>query len=162
EGYIRGVAASRHDDPTDARDIVARIEREPAIAEVDLDPGAEIHRIDDGHADVPQIPVDVAGRNVHAAAKRDGEVRVVAAHADAFLMGLERRSGRARVVIAKPDALVHEVADGLHAAPSWRYVLEQIPGDLTELVGLAVAASHQIHEAVVRQRRHRDFLSSGI
>ena len=38
--------------------------------EVYLDPGAEIHRIDDGHADVAKMAVDVTSRDVEASAKR--------------------------------------------------------------------------------------------
>ena len=42
-------------------------------------PGAEIHRIDDGHANVAEMTVDVASRNVEASAKRHGEMGEIAA-----------------------------------------------------------------------------------
>jgi hypothetical protein len=72
-------------------------------------------------------------------------------------MGLERGPRGAGVVVTENDVLVHEVADGLNAAPSRANVFEHVPGDLTQSVRLAVAAAQQIDEAIVRQFRDRDF-----
>src|SRR5215831_8113859 len=41
DGDVGGVAAARHDDAADARHVVAGVERVPAAAEIDLEPGAE-------------------------------------------------------------------------------------------------------------------------
>jgi hypothetical protein len=49
---VSRVAATRDNDPADPPRVVARIEGMPLTIEEDLDPGAEIHRIDDRHADV--------------------------------------------------------------------------------------------------------------
>jgi hypothetical protein len=95
ERDVRRVTASRDDDPSDPRHIVARIERPPRPGEEDFDPGAEIHRVDDRHADVAKMSVYVTSRNVEAAAKRHREMREIAADADTFLEGLKRRSSRA-------------------------------------------------------------------
>ena len=52
------------------------------LARKHFEPGGEIHRrIDRRDADIAEIARAVARRDVHAAAQRDGQVRVVAAHA---------------------------------------------------------------------------------
>src|SRR5207248_8175914 len=43
---IRRVAAPREQHPADARDVVARVENVPLTAEIDFEPGREIHRRD--------------------------------------------------------------------------------------------------------------------
>src|SRR5450755_4658714 len=68
---VGGIATACHQDAADPRLVVAGIERVPAAAEVDFEPGAEIHRrIVWRHADVAEISGAVARRNVHAAAQR--------------------------------------------------------------------------------------------
>jgi hypothetical protein len=58
------------------------IEGEPMPAEIDFEPGAEIHRVGRRRdADIAEIARAVAGWNVHAPAQRYCEVREVAAHA---------------------------------------------------------------------------------
>src|SRR5579863_3995261 len=69
------VAAASHDYAAYARMVVTRVFHVPPPSEKDLEPGAEIHRIDvDRNADVAEIAGAVAGGNVHAAAKRDGKM----------------------------------------------------------------------------------------
>src|SRR5450432_1805861 len=69
---IGGVAAARHDDASDARMIVPGVQGKPPPAEIDLEPGAEIHRRGiDRHADIAEITGAIARGNVHAAAERD-------------------------------------------------------------------------------------------
>ena len=41
---VGGIAPARHQDAADARRVVAGVERVPAAAEIDFEPGAEIHR----------------------------------------------------------------------------------------------------------------------
>src|SRR6202034_895164 len=83
------VAAARHQNAADARNVMARIERVPAIAEINLEPGGEIHRrLVRRDADVGEISGAIARRTVHAAAERDGEMGKVAADAAAFLVRL--------------------------------------------------------------------------
>ena len=115
EGDIRRVPASRDDDPAYAWDIVARIEFPPRPSEVHLYPGAEIHRIDDGHANVAEMAVDVASRNVEASAKRHGEMGEIAADSDPLAEGFKRRPGRSRLHIVKLDMPMHKIANRLHA-----------------------------------------------
>src|SRR6187402_3081198 len=65
---IGGVAPAGHQNAADARRVVARVEREPTAAQVDLEPGAEVHgRRRVRHADVTQVARGVARGNVHAA-----------------------------------------------------------------------------------------------
>lgn len=93
-------------------DIVARIERPPRPVEVHLDPGAEIHRVDDGHADIAKMAVHVTSRNVEASAKRHCEMSEIAAHSNPLLEGFERGSRRARLHIVELDMLMDEIARG--------------------------------------------------
>src|SRR5271167_3279832 len=90
ERDIRRVPASRDHDPANPRNVVAGIESPPRPVEEHLDPGAEIHRIDDRHANVAEMAVDVSRGNVEASAKRDGKMGEIAADADPLLEGLER------------------------------------------------------------------------
>ena len=108
---------------------------------------AEIHRVHDGHANVAEMAIDVASRNVEAAAKRDREMGEVSTHSDTFIEGFKRRSGRSRLQIVKLDVPMHEIANRLHAPPAGGDLAEHIPCRLAELVGLAISASHQIKQA---------------
>src|SRR5262249_9419274 len=69
ERHVGGVAPARHHDPADAGNVVPGIERVPPAAEIDLEPGAEIHRLRLGdNADVAEIAGAITRRDVHAAA----------------------------------------------------------------------------------------------
>jgi hypothetical protein len=94
---IRRVAAARHHDSADARNIVARIEGVPLAFQENFDPGAEIHWVDDGNADVAEMAVDVARGDVEAATEGEREMSVVTADANALVERLERRPRRARL-----------------------------------------------------------------
>src|SRR5206468_10476354 len=89
--------------------------------------------------------------NIHAAAERNGEMRIIAADALAFLVRLPRRLGGARMLVAEDDVAMNEIADRLHPRPTRRRLLEQLPGDLRKPVGLAVAAAEQIDQRIGRQ-----------
>ena len=129
--HVGGVPPAGDDDAADAQLIVARIERVPAVLQVHLDPGAEVHgRRILRHADIAQIAVDVARRDVEAAAQGDHQVREVAAHALLLHVGFQRRARGARVRVAEGQVVVDEVADRLHARPARLDAAEQIPGDL--------------------------------
>lgn len=80
---------------------------------------------------------------------------VFAADAYAFIEGLESRPRRAGLHVVEAYVVVDEVADHLHATPAGRYCAEEVPCDLTETVGLAVATSHEVDEAMVGQIRDR-------
>jgi hypothetical protein len=55
---VGGIAPAGHQDATDARLVVAGIERVPAAAEIDFEPGAEVHRrIVGRHPMSPRYPV---------------------------------------------------------------------------------------------------------
>src|SRR5271165_1776829 len=114
-GDVCGVAAAPRDNAAHAGMVVTRVFRVPAPSEKDLEPGAEIHWIDvDRNADVTEIAGAVAGRDVHAAAKREGEMGEVAADADAFMHGVAGATSWARVGITEPNLRVNEIADRLH------------------------------------------------
>ena len=72
---------------------------QPLAAEKHVEPGIEIHRRRVWrHADVAEISVAVARRNVHAAAERDRDMCEVATNADALGVGF---IGRARRTVAR-------------------------------------------------------------
>jgi CoA-transferase family III len=155
---VGGVAAPRDDDAADAANIVARIERAPLAIEEHFHPGAEIHRVDDGHADVAKMAIDVTRGNVEATAESDGEMGEIATDADPLVERLERSASRSGLLIIELDMAVHEVANRLHASPSWRRRSEHVPGRLTQPVGFAIAAAHEIDEALVGQVGDGNFL----
>ncbi len=103
ERDVRRVPASRDYDSANPWDIVARIKSPPGPGEEHLDPGAEIHRIDDRHANIAKMAVDVSRRDVEASAKRHREMSEIPADADPFLEGFERGSGRSRLQIVELD-----------------------------------------------------------
>ena len=64
-GAVGGVAASGHQNAADARDVVAGVERPPAVAKIHFEPGAEIHRAgSDDDANVAEIAGGIACRNI--------------------------------------------------------------------------------------------------
>lgn len=154
---IGGIVPPCHDNSADAGSVVAGVECVPLAIEPDFDPGAEIHRVDDGDADVAEMAVDIAGRDVEAAAEGQRQMGEVAADADTFLIGLKGGAGGAGLQIVKLDMVMDEIADGLHAAPAGDIIAEQVPGNLAQAVGFAVAAAVQKGQAGVGQRGDGDF-----
>ena len=70
ERDVGSVTAARNQHPADARDVVARIERVPLLAELHLEPPSEIHGgVDRRDADVTQVAGAVARGDVQAAAQ---------------------------------------------------------------------------------------------
>ena len=60
-------------------------------AQMNLEPGTKIHGIGDGRdANVTEVASGVTGRDIHAAAERDGKMGKVAADAYAFAKRLKR------------------------------------------------------------------------
>src|SRR6516164_3370537 len=147
---IGGVAAARHQHPTDARVVVAGVDRMPCPAEINLEPGREIHRRRVGRdADIAEIASAIARRDVHAAAEGDRQMREIATHAGAVTITFPRRPAVAGVLVAEGDMAVDVVEDRLHPAPTeWRG-LEQRPGDVGQPVGLAIAGGQQEHQSVI-------------
>jgi len=62
ERDIRGITPPRHQNPSEARQIIAHIDGPPATAEIDLAPGTEIHgmRIF-RHPDITEITGAISG-----------------------------------------------------------------------------------------------------
>src|ERR1700736_2042698 len=120
---VSRIAASRNEHPADPRHIVPRIKDVPAAAEIRLDPSGEIHwPIRRQDADLAEITSAVARRNVHAAAKCDGEVRIIAADAFPLVEGFKGRLGGTRVLVAERDMVVNKIADRLNPCPARRRI----------------------------------------
>src|SRR5258708_17944792 len=118
---VRGIAALGDQDTADPRNVVARIEGVPAAAEISLIPAGKIPRgVGRRHADVTEIAGAISRRNVHAAAERHGQVRIVAADALALVEYFPRRHGRAYVLVTECSVVVIEGANRLYSRPSRR------------------------------------------
>jgi hypothetical protein len=118
--------------PADPRRVVARIECMPCTVQEDLDPGAEIHWIDDRNADVAEVAIDVACGNVEAAAERDCEMREVATDAHPLVECLECGSSRPGLHVVEADVAMDEVADRLRRIPTGCDTAEFIPRNLAD------------------------------
>ena len=105
--------------------VVPGVERVPASVQIGFEPSCEVARRErGGGAYIAEISGAVAGRNVHAAAKRDGEMGIVAANADAFLERVLRSTRDPRRLVVERDVTVHVVANRLHTRVAWRSVAE--------------------------------------
>ena len=114
----------------DARSIVPGVESIPTGAEIDLEPGAEVHWSGDRRdTDIAEITGAISRRNVHASAKSDGEMRKIAANARALTIDVPSRFGRTGMLVAESDVLVNKIDNRLHASPAGRHGTEPRPGD---------------------------------
>src|SRR5277367_2137558 len=99
--------------------VVARVHGPPFAIEINLEPGAEIHGSARWrNANVSQIAGGVASGDIHAAAKRDGQMLVIAAHSGAFGIDVERGLGGTRVVISELNLAVNPIQNRLYTAPT--------------------------------------------
>ena len=146
------VAPAGDNDTSDARDVVPGVEGEPASVEKHLEPGAEIHRRRVfRHADIAEIARAIARRNVHAAAERNGQMGEVAADAELLVVAFGRRAVTACMVVAELNAVMHIIADRLYTLPAARDRPEQRPGEIGQLLGVAIAAAVEERQDLVRQ-----------
>jgi hypothetical protein len=144
---IRRIAASTDKNAADPRMIVTCIKRVPSSTEKRLEPSAKVHRSRIArYPDIPEIAGTIAGRNVHAAAQRDGEMREIPAHADPFLVAFRRRAIAPRVMVAELDPIVDIIADGLDPLATALNSAELRPGEIAQLLGIAVATAEQIDQ----------------
>ena len=117
---IAGVTTASNNGAPDPSAVVARIKRKPATAEVNLHPGAKVHRIRRrGNANIAEIAGDIASRNVQTATKRDRQVRKIPTHTDALAKGLQRRAIRSRLLIVELDMLMNEVSHPVCVGPNF-------------------------------------------
>ena len=65
----------------------------------------------------------------------------VTAYADALVVRFVRRSRRAGVLVAVRQVAMNKIDDGPYPLPPRGYVSEQSPGDIGEMVCLAIPAS---------------------
>src|ERR1700741_2444457 len=128
---VRGIAALGDQDAADPRNVVACVEGVPVAAEIGLKPAGKVaRRVGRRHSDITEIAGAISRGNVHAAAERDGKVRVVAADAFALVEYLRRRHGRPRMLVTKRDVVVNEIADCLDPRPTRCCPLEQRPRNI--------------------------------
>jgi len=146
---IRRIAALSDQDTADARRVVACIEGVPATAKVGIEPTCKVAgRMRRRNSDVAEIAGAVARWNVHAAAERNGEMRIVAADALPLVEDLPCRHGRPRVLVSERDVMVNEIADRLDARPAGRRFIEQLPRDVGKPICFAIPAAEQIEEGL--------------
>src|SRR4051794_25064662 len=119
--HIGCIPAAGDQNPTDPWIIVAWVKRVPAPAQKDFNPGRKIlRRMRRRKSDVADVACAIASRDIEAPAECKSEMSIVATHTLLFLKRLGSCARWPRVLVAKGDMIVHIVADGLHASPSWR------------------------------------------
>src|SRR5579883_3166487 len=89
-------------------------------------------------------------------------MREIAAHTSLLVERLPRGAGRTGVRVVERDMVMNEVADRLHARPPSGGTTEQIPCDLGQSIGLAIATAQQKHQHVSRQILHGMLTRSSI
>ncbi len=65
------------------------------------------------------------------------------------------------MLIAKLNVIMDKIADRLNAPPSGRLLLKELPGDIGQLVGFAIAAAKKIHDRLRWQVLYRVLGSRG-
>ena len=149
--HIRRIPPVSHHHPANPGDVVAGVKRVPGPVQINLHPGGIIHRPGDWHADIGDIAVHIAGRNVHAAGKCNRQMGKVAANPGTLLPTLKGGAGGPGIHIVKGDVVVHIVANRLHPRPTARSIAEHVPGNLAQPVGVAIPAGQQVQDGVIGQ-----------
>ena len=142
----------RDQNPPEPDAVIARIESEPAAAEIDLHPSCKVHRrIRRRDTDIAYIAGAIARRDIEAAAERDSEMREVPAHTAPLGIGFRSRTCRAGVFVAESEMVMHKIANGLNTRPAGRRIFEKPPGFVRQQVGLAITAAEQKLKCLRRQ-----------
>jgi hypothetical protein len=135
--------------------VVPGVHRPPAISQVNLEPGAEIHRrIGWRDPNIAQVPGNVARGYVHGAAKGHCQVLKVPADADPLGKDIQSSLGGSGVLVAESDLRMNPAADRADPAPTRRYIAKQLHGNVREPVHLTITAVEQVHEGLVGQVCH--------
>jgi len=116
-------------------------------------------------ADVGQMSGDVARGQIERAIEGDGEMSEVAANAEAALQHVPSGKVGAAGTVAIFDVLVNPLADGLRARPAVGHLAEFFPGEIGELVGVAITTRQRVTEELGREmigRCRRDDREAGI
>ena len=82
-------------------------------------------------------------------------MREITADADLLMVTVRGGSRGIRPLVVEADARVDVVDDGLNPSPALRRMAEELPSDRAQIVGVAVAARHQVEHHLVRQGVHR-------
>lgn len=139
---VGGVPASRNEYSTNPWHIISGIKCVPGTTQKHFYPRCEVsHAIGRKSSHVAEVSSAVSCRDIHTAAERNGEMRVIAAHARTFVERLPRCSRWPRSLIIEGDMVVHEIADCLNSRPSWRGLAELRPCRVRQEIGLAVPAA---------------------
>ena len=65
------------------------------------------------------------------------------------------------MLVAEGDVPIHEIADRLHTPPTRRRLVEQLPGDLRQPIGFAVAATEKVEQRIRGKLLHRGLARPG-
>ena len=150
---VGGVAAPADHDTSLAPDVVAGIERPPAIAQPHFHPGREIHRRRiRRHVHVGQVAENIAGRDVQRPAERHREMGEVTADPASWPVDVGGTGQGGRAAVLEGQVAVHVIADGLHPAVPGLQAAETGPRLVAEHVGQAVAARQGVDQGGVGER----------
>ena len=153
---VGGVPTVRHHDPTNAWDVVTGVERVPRVAQIDFDPGAEIHGCGvERDADVTEVSRCVACGNAQAPTKRNRQVREVATDALLFVVRVVRALGAACKAVAEFDVVVDPIDDGAGAGVTGRPLTELLPREVGQSINLAISRCQQVGQGVVGKFKDR-------
>src|ERR1700730_14788831 len=80
----------------------------------------------------------------------------IAANAHPLLIGFIGSAGGAGILIAERQMVADEIADRLNPAPAAKCRSEQLPSEVTKLIGFAITAAESKNQSVVWQSFDRD------
>src|SRR5208282_3958576 len=129
-GDIGRISTCSHQDAPQPRLIVPSIKGPPAMIEIGFEPCAEIHGRAQWHSDVSQVPSRIASWNIQRSAKCNGQMLIIATHADAFSVDIESGLRGPSMLIVERNFVVDPIANCLHPSPAWRRISKQFKGDV--------------------------------
>src|SRR4029450_10914280 len=122
------VATASDEHPPFTPHVVARIECPPAITQINLHPGGEVHRKLKGRdLDLGQIAENVTSGGIEGAAERTREVCEVPADSITAGMYICGRGYRCAGAVFKADVIMHVIADRLDSTGAGRRAAETAP-----------------------------------
>src|ERR1700677_1260128 len=127
-----------------------RIHRPPAVGQINLEPGAEVHGSKGWrYTNIPKVSGHIACRYVEGAAEGHRQVLKVPAYSNPLGKHVQRSLRGTGMLIAKSYPGMNPAADGADPAPARSHVAKQLHCYVGEAIHLAIAAVEQINQGFV-------------